>query len=158
MELAHFTVRQKSTDQFAIQDLLKSIANKGINVPFLCFSETIQNPTISFCVESSHLDDVLECQANLQIADDQNVKVVPSVGTCTVFPHKYSFTFLAKVLEAMETGNFPLYSFSTSISALALNTDFHLLDQFAEKLKTIFELPENHAPFRQEFQLKQLQK
>jgi hypothetical protein len=45
---------------------------------------------------------------------------------------------------------------ASSISAIAVNTEFNALDSIAEKLQTEIILPENHAPFRQEFHLKEI--
>lgn len=156
-ELVHVTIcPSSSTDISHLNHLLQQLAEKTINIPFLCHSNTKHSSKTSFCVETNYLNEVVATDS-FTAFPAKDVKIIPSVGTCTIFPHKYSFLFVSQILKVIETFNFPLYSLSTSISALALNTDFHLLDQLAEKLVTIMELPENHAPFRQEFVLKQLQ-
>lgn len=76
-------------------------------------------------------------------------KVAASVGTLTLFPHQSSLNKLGLVLTMFGKHGLPVYGMNSSISALAINTDYHRLDEAAELLKTVFLLPENHAPFRQ---------
>ncbi len=155
-KLTHISVRQSSSTAFIMGQLLHQIAEKNINIPFLCASTTKQIPTTSFCVDSCDFSG-LQLILSGSIFEDLETKIVPDVGLCTVFPHRNSLGLLGKIVHIFGEFTFPLYSFSTSISALAFNTDFRLLDSVAEKLETIVELPKNHAPFRQEFQLKQPQ-
>ncbi|MCP3890892.1 MAG: hypothetical protein GY702_18770 [Desulfobulbaceae bacterium] len=155
-KLTHISVQQSSAPVFSMSELLHQVAEKNINIPFLCASATKQVPTTSFCVDSSDFSQLQQILSQ-SIFEDLDTKVVPEVGLCTVFPHRNSLGLLGKIIHIFGEFTFPLYSFSTSISALAFTTDFCLLDNVAEKLETIVELPRNHAPFRQEFQLKQPQ-
>ena len=84
-----------------------------------------------------------------------NIKIIQSVGTITLFPHKNSFQLLSRIIQTFGKCKFPIYSMSSSISAIALNTEFLSLDMVAEKLQDVTILPDNHAPFRQEFCLKE---
>lgn len=156
VELVHISVIHDGGTDKSLSSLLRLIAEKNINIPFLCYSTSEKTPKTCFCVESTDFE-VVSKILDSTVPDTTRIKIVPSVGTFTIFPHRYSFDLIGHVLKIIGEGNFPLYSLSTSISALALNTDYHLLDQLAENLMTIVELPENHAPFRQEFKLKQLE-
>lgn len=155
-ELVHITAKCDRDSANTMPTLLQLIAEKHINIPFLCYSTTKNTPKTCFCVGNGDFEAVQQI-LNTRALQSTNITVVPSVGTFTIFPHRNSFDFIGQILKVINELNFPLYSLSTSISALAFATDYHLLDQLAEKLATIVELPENHAPFRQEFQLKQIQ-
>jgi len=76
-------------------------------------------------------------------------EVTTSVGTLTLFPHQASLNILGLVLTIFGQHELPVYGMNSSISALAINTDYHRLDEVAQLLKSAFLLPENHAPFRQ---------
>ena len=155
-ELIQVTIANNSPDDPSIYRLLHLIAEKNINIPFLCHSVFTKTPETIFCVESTELKAI---QKILKAAafPDEHVNIIPSVGTLTLFPHRNELKLLGLLIDLFSNCNFPVYSFSTSISAIALNTDFLLLDNIAEKLQSILLLPENHAPFRQVFRVTQVQ-
>ena len=84
------------------------------------------------------------------------LQIVHQVGTLTLFPHKRSLDMLGLAVEVLISAGITIHSFCTSISALAVNIDYHRLDSAAAALRRVFELPENHAPFRPEFCVRQL--
>ena len=57
---------------------------------------------------------------------------------------------LGVLLEIFGKNRLSLYSLCSSLSALVINTDYTQLEQAAQALQTSFQLPENHAPFRQQ--------
>ena len=153
-ELVQVTVACNSTDETSFNDLLHLLAIKQINIPFICHSNSSEKAESSFCVLLDELGRIQEV-LNFSSFTNRNVRIIPSVGTLTLFPHRNSFRLLGLIMGIFAENRYPIHSLGTSISAVAVNTDFCLLDDIAEKLKNVTTLPENHAPFRQEFRLTQ---
>lgn len=154
-ELVQVTVACKSPHDSSISQLLKLIAERAINIPFLCHSTVSKTPESIFCVDHCEFGKV---QHILDLSfDSERVGITSSVGTLTVFPHKNDFRLLGRIIALFGSQSFPIHSLSTSISAIAVNTDYFLLDEITEQLSLVLELPENHAPFRQGFRVTQIQ-
>lgn len=155
-ELVQVTVACKASDDSSIYQLLHLLAEKSINIPFLCHSVVTRIPESSFCVDRSELGRVQQI-LNFSSFQNEHVSFISSVGMLTLFPHRNSCRLLGLLMAFFTRHDFPLHSLSTSISAIALNTDYNLLDAIADKLQDVLELPLNHAPFRQGFRLTQIQ-
>ena len=155
-ELVQVEIVCRSPELFSICPLLTQIADKNINIPFLCHSQVTNNSEIVFCVHRSMLGETQQI-LNTSSLQDSQISITPSIGTLTIFPHRNQLSLLGRITNFFGTHKYPIHSLSTSISAIALNTDYFLLDIIAEKLQYIFELPENHAPFRQGFRVTQIQ-
>ena len=154
--LTHISLVKNEAADSSIDDLLRLIAQKRINISFLCHSSTTYpNHRSCFCVSHENYPGVQNL-LNFSSFNNLNLKIIQSVGTVTLFPHKNSFQLLGQVMQTFGKFNLPIYSMSSSISAIALNTDFLSLDMAAEKLQEVTCLPDNHAPFRQEFCLREL--
>ncbi len=155
-KLTHISLIKNKGNDSSIDDLLRLLAQKRINIPFICYSTTLYpNHRSCFCVSSENFPQV-QSLLKFSTFSNLNIKIIPTVGTITLFPHKNSFQLLGRIIQTFGKFNFPIYSMSSSISAIALNTDFLSLDKVAHTLQGITSLPENHAPFRQEFCLKEL--
>jgi len=155
-ELVQVEVVCQSPEDSSIYPLLQLIADKNINITFLCYSLVTQKPETVFCVNHSELHEIQRI-LNKSSLRNININIIPSVGTLTFFPHRNQFRLLGLLTNFFGSHKFPIHSLSTSISAIALNTDYNLLDIIAERLLNIIELPENHAPFRQGFRVTQIQ-
>lgn len=154
-ELAQVTVVREPAGETSFDDLLRQLAGRQINIPFICHDNSTDNAEISLCTLLSELGRVQEV-LHFFSCTNRTIRIIPSVGTLTLFPHRNSFRLLGLVIAFFGRNRYPIHSLSTSISAIALNTDFCLLDEIAVKLQSVVELPENHAPFRQEFRLTQM--
>lgn len=154
-ELVQVTVVSPSRGETAFDEVLHQLAGRQINIPFLCHSRKKTHTESCFCVLPDDLWRVREVLNSLVYAEGA-VQILPEVGTLTIFPHRNSLRLLGLVCRTFADHNYPLLSLSTSISAIALNTRFRLLDEIAATLTKVVTLPENHAPFRQEFRLTQL--
>ncbi len=154
-ELVQVIVARTSPDDATIYQLLQLIAEQNINISFLCHSVITSKPESVFCIDRV---DFVKFQQVLKVSSLKNeqINIIPSVGTITLFPHRNSFNLLGRILSLFGQNDFPIHSFSTSISAIAFNTEYSLLENIAEKLQQILALPENHAPFRQDFLVKQI--
>ncbi len=156
-ELAQVSIACTTSDDSSLYQLLQLIAQKSINIPFLCHSGVTKFPESTFCVERSELYRVQQI-LNFSSFQNKHTKIIPSVGTLTLFPHKYSLRLLGIIMQFFGKHQFPIHSLCSSISTIAVNTDYILLDEIAEKLQNVLELPENHAPFRLDFRLTQIER
>lgn len=154
-ELVQVTAVRQPADGTSFDELLHQLAGRQINIPFICHATSIARTEIIFCTLLSELGQVQEV-LHFSSCTDLSFRIIPSVGTLTLFPHRNSFRLLGLIINFFGGHRYPIHSLSTSISAIALNTDFGLLDEIGEKLQSIVALPENHAPFRQEFRLTQV--
>lgn len=135
-------------------ELLKTFSDTSIPLPFLMQDVTDEGWFCSFCVDSA---DWLSCKSYLNAVPslNENLELFSPAGIITIFPHRNSLQLLGRVLSVFKDESAPLYGVCTSISATAFCTDFHLLDAITDSILQHLTLPENHAPFRPEFILKQ---
>jgi hypothetical protein len=154
-ELIHCAVLCRTSQKQELALLLNLIAKKSVSLPFYTSSVADGLLTANFCAHSNELKTLEKIVSSTPLSST-DIQITPSVGLLTLFPHRNSLLLVGKIVQLMADFHFPLYSFSTSISALAVNTAYEKLDELSEKLQTLVELPENHAPFRQQFRIKQL--
>ena len=158
-----------ATNSGLLVELIGRITEKRINIPFVCSGRHGRNSLYTFCVAAADfqavagiLENWLPPEENESFPFDEysprfnTLQIVQQVGTLTLFPHKRSLGMLGLAVEVLTSAGIAVHSFCTSISALAVNIDYHRLDAAALVLRGIFELPENHAPFRPEFCVRQL--
>lgn len=153
-ELAHFTLACRQNEQMVICEFLQHISSRQINIPFLCGSQVGQDAVTCFCVSAIDGPVISEIVEDSSI-QKQKISMQLQVGSLTIFPHKNDVSFVMAVMNLMERLGEPVHSFSTSISALIVNTRVQQLPNIAHQLMDIFQLPENHSPFLPEFQLRQ---
>ena len=153
-ERVHFSIRRPHNEQAMINDLLQQISNKQVTIPFLCHSSKTTSSKTCFCVSAGDVAIINEI-IHHSFSEKYKVNSQANVASITIFPHKNNMTLASMVMCLMEGLQLPVYSFSTSISALVFNTDFHQLENIAHHLTDVFELPQNHSPFHPEFQLRQ---
>ena len=78
------------------------------------------------------------------------------VGTLTIFPHQSRLELIGQILSALGRIGLPVYGLASSHSSLTITTDYHRLDEAVSAICRLVKLPDNHAPFRPEFRVKQL--
>jgi len=142
------TVTGFPPEKSVLTEILSQLASLQINLSFLCLDETSAGH-VSFCMTETDYTLAGKLIDNLLQPYKIYSEVVTSIGTLTLFPHQSSLRILGRVLTLFGQHGLPVYGMNSSISALAVNTDYHHLDQAAKLLKEVFQLPENHAPFRQ---------
>jgi hypothetical protein len=79
-----------------------------------------------------------------------------SVGLLTIFPHQSRSELMGCILSALGRAGLPVYGITSSLSSLTITTDFHRLNEALSAVCQVVTLPDNHAPFRPEFRVKQL--
>jgi hypothetical protein len=82
--------------------------------------------------------------------------VQPKVGTLTIYPHQARMELIGDILSVLGGEKLPIYDIASSFSSLIITTDYDRLDDAVQAVSQIISLPENHAPFRPEFRVKQL--
>ncbi len=154
-ELVQFVYTCPSHTEFKIQSALEKLASRNINITYLTFATSGNVITSSFCVTS---DNITTVQGIIHSNTDSSdiIQIFPSVGSLTLFPHRNSIAMCGKVLKLFGKHNLVVYGVCTSISTLTLITDFSRLNDAITALEEIVELPENHSPFQQEFQIRQI--
>lgn len=79
-----------------------------------------------------------------------------SVGLLTLFPVQSRSDLIRDVLSLWGETDLPLFHIAASPTSLILATDFRRLDEAVSVVCRVIALPENHAPFRAEYRVKQL--
>ena len=126
---------------------LGELAEEKINLPFLCLN-TVNGGCAAVCLSRKDFDQYRSAAALQPPAT--GAELITSTGSLTLFPHQSRLKTLGVLLEIFGHNRLSLYSLCSSISALVINTDYCRLEQAAKILQTCFQLPENHAPFRQQ--------
>ena len=63
---------------------------------------------------------------------------------------------MGRILSALGQAGLPVYGITSSLSSLTITTDYRRLDDAVSTVCQVVTLPDNHAPFRPEFRVKQL--
>lgn len=148
-ELVQVNIDRRESSESSFTELLGHIADKNINIPFLCHKSSHSESQSSFCIDRRNHGQLLQI-LNFSAFTNSNYSIFESVGTITVFPHRNSLQLFGKIVAVCGQKDLPVYGLCSSISAITISTDFFRLDEFVEHLQSIVELPSNHAPFRQQ--------
>lgn len=149
-ELAQFNVFGGHSVGLLLTPYLRRMAENRINLTFLSLGKSEAGSIGSFCVAANDFARVRQL-LGADVSAENRIEVVAPVGTITIFPHQRSFTLLGSVIGSLGKAGIPIHAICTSLSTLAVNTDYQLLDQAVEELEKILDLPVNHAPYRQDF-------
>jgi len=146
-ELVQINLFRKSSPDLFWTGLFRQMAEDRINLTFFTQAAVNAGFLCNFCVLSS---DFHRVENLLQQEDDKNqqVRIIAPVGTITIFPHHHSFTLLGCVIGILGRARIPVHAVCTSLSSVAINADYVLLDQALKELRKVMTLPVNHAPFR----------
>lgn len=149
-ELAQFNVSGGHSVGLLLTPYLRCMAENRINLTFLSLDKSEAGSIGSFCVAANDFARVRQLM-DADVSAQNRIEVVAPVGTITIFPHRRSFTLLGSVIGSLGKAGIPIHAICTSLSTLAVNTDYPLLDQAVEELEKILDIPGNHAPYRQDF-------
>ncbi len=83
-------------------------------------------------------------------------EIQTNVGTVTLYPIQGRLGLVRRILSALSRAELPVYGVASSLSSLTITTDYRRLDDAVSAVRRLVELPDNHAPFRPEFRVKQL--
>jgi hypothetical protein len=174
-ELVQYTHHAVSPADRSLTDLFRRLAGQRINLAFVCTGVVGETVHSTFCLAAGDFalvemlldtgasqDEPKPCRPQNGAGDPGvpslrgQLEIIHQVGTLTIFPHRRSLLLLGRVVETLAQAGIAIHSLCTSISALAINIDYLLLDRAVEALEKIVELPDNHAPFRPEFCIRQI--
>jgi hypothetical protein len=145
-------IRLVENDLFPITEMLQRLSDRQINLIGVIFDAS-----------EGHLAGVCNILAEDRLPAEEALhsftgcfEVSSSIGMMTIFPIQSRRDLLHSLLSALGQAGLPVYNFSSSLSSLTITTDFHRLDEAVAAVSRVIDLPENHAPFRPEFKVKQL--
>ncbi len=154
-ELVQYNLYRNTPTNITLSSFLRCFAENRINLTFLSLKNSKTGSVSSFCVAVNDFTRV-EGLVKSHISTEHRCKIITPVGTITVFPHHHSFILLGRVISILEKARIPIHALCTSLSSLAINTDYQLLEPAVEELLKVLDLPSNHAPFFSEPDLKMI--
>lgn len=145
-ELVQIDFREPLAPDKKLVGLLQRIVSAEVNIPHLHQSGGGDAIQTTLCINAEDFS----CLQTDIVADldKEWVKIRPSTGTVSLFPHGFDISFAAKIIHVLAKRYIPIHGISTSVSALVIHTDFSLLDDAVEQILTVCHLPENHTPLR----------
>lgn len=153
-EQSLFTLQGKISKQQLLH-LLTAFSDQTIPLPYYSARQDLQRAKIVFAVDlnlADTVDSLLAKKGLLALKQNRQDHLACS----TFFPHRNSFSFAAQIFELFTRLALPVYAAATSISAFVVVTDCSGLGLLETEIAKSFLLPENHAPFRQEFLIKEM--
>lgn len=144
-------IRLLPNSGFSVTEMFRRLTEHRINVTMVSLDATDGELTGIGCIFA---EDRVSAEAALQ-PHAAAIDMLSPVGALTIFPHQARLPLIGKVLSAMSEDGLPVYGMASSHSALTLTTDYRRLDDAVSAVCRIVSLPENHAPFRPEFRVKQ---
>jgi aspartokinase len=147
-ELVQYNLYRSAPAPLTLTSFFRQVAEDRINLTFLSLSCSETGSICSFCIAAG---DRTRLEGLVASAASAELEVIAPVGTITIFPHHHSLSLLGRVIGILGKAQIPLHALCTSLSSLAINTDYHFLDQAVEELQKVLDLPSNHAPLYQEF-------
>jgi aspartokinase len=122
------------------------LAGLKINLPLLCMASDTREFRTVFCLKA---EEAL-CSQNLLkwLSKEPWIgKSGSKVGTVTLFPHRFQPELMGAAIMALESAGLSPLMICTSISAVFINIQLQSIQRAIQAFVSIFELPENHAPF-----------
>lgn len=145
-----------SVDMYSVTTLLKPIAAQQVSIGSLSHTATKSGASLLFTVARDDFDTAYGALCTLGGVWKEDIQSLHGLGSISIFPHRNSALLLTDVCCLFARNNLPIHSLATSISAISITTDYSLIDKACQCIENIFSLPENHAPFRQEFRIQQI--
>jgi hypothetical protein len=136
----------------SIQEMLRCLAERQVNLTEVSLDWSDGQWTGTCCLAA---EDRLKAEQALRRFEGAFEMLAP-VGTLTIYPHQSRPDLIGRVLSALGRANIPIVGIASSLSSLVITTDYRRLDEALSAVCGIVALPNNHAPFRPEFRVKQL--
>jgi aspartokinase len=147
--LVQFNLFHHASGLSALSIVFRRIAEERINLSFLTLGKAEHGVACSFCVAEN---DAGRTQRLMEqtVPEDSRFSMMSRVGTVSLFPHHDSLVLVGTVLKILGAARIPVYALCTSLSAVAVCIDYHLIDRAIVEFRKFFDLPANHAPFHPE--------
>ena len=132
-------------------DVLKALAGHQVNLFYLSVSRSAGRTQVCLCVAADQIKRVEGVAAARGL---WTCRSITSVGLLTFFPHECRLETLTRSLRVFAEFRLPVFGVASTLSALTFVTAFEALGPASERLRDVFGLPDNHAPFAPEFRVK----
>jgi len=155
-ELVQIDFREPGTQGGILTRVLQQISSAKINLPHLHQGLVRDEMQTTFCVDIQdyhRLQSILDAELG-----EFWFRILPSVGTVSLFPHDSSLGFVATVYAIFADEEIAVHGMSSSVSAFVLHTDYSEIDRAVTALLKIYELPDNHSPLRSELRMQQIER
>ncbi|RPH49483.1 MAG: hypothetical protein EHM85_13725 [Desulfobacteraceae bacterium] len=144
-------IRLLPNSGFSVNEMFRCLADHKINVTMVSLDATDGELTGIGCIFAEDRKLAEDALKPLATAID----MISPVCAMTIFPHQARLLLIGKILSALGKDELPVYGMASSHSALTITTDYRRLDDAVSAVCRIVSLPENHAPFRPEFRIRQ---
>ena len=152
LELSQFDLRGPDSSEKIVMGASKALASQKINIEFLTYYPNRSNyHQLTFCINQDRFSDasrILEKKGSLPMGWEMNCR--GHVGIISVFPHHSALKMLGLIMVSWGKQSIPIHGIATSLSAISLTTDYHVVDKAVEVIQGLFQLPDNHAPLKPE--------
>ena len=138
--------------QVSASQLFHDLAELKINIPLILLDLVEDRLAGACCIAA---EDLVRAAPVLEAAEGA-IEVIRKIGALTVFPHRARLDLLACVLSSFAQRRLPVYAVASSFATLTFTTDYDRLDEAVDCLLERATLPDNHAPFRPEFKVRQV--
>ncbi len=145
-------LRLFSNESFPVTEMFRRLADHQVNLVSVML-DTGEGELAGVCCISAE-DRSLAEQALLPFEGFFEMRL--NVGTMTIYPIQSRLDLIRVVVSALIQAGLPVYGLASSLSSLTITTDYLRLDAAVEAACQVVDLPDNHAPFRPEFRVKQL--
>jgi aspartokinase len=149
-ELAQITIAAGKGP--GVTTIFGRLAQQRINMNLVCVDAGPNGLSGSFCISTG---DLAGTRALMQDCR-QRLHIIEPVGILTLFPHRARLNLLETVLRAFAQAHLPVHAIASSLSCLSFSMDYHRLEQAVATVRKLAVLPENLAPMKPEFQVRQL--
>lgn len=155
-ELVQIDFREPCSSNGILTRVLQKISSLKINLPHLHQGLVDDEMQTTVCIDAqdySRLNTILNKELG-----DLWFRILPSIGTVSLYPHGSSLGFVATVYTIFTEEGIAVYGMSSSVSALVIHTDYSEIDRAVAALLKVYELPENHSPLRAELRMQQVER
>jgi aspartokinase len=157
LELCQFDLRGSDSSEEIASGVSKLLASQEINMELLTYYPNKNRcHQFTFCISHdkfSTASRILDKEGFLPMGWEINSR--GHVGTITIFPHQSAIKILGIILASWAAQLIPIHGIASSLSALSFVTDYHLIDKATEVIQDLFQLPDDHAPFKPEIRYRQ---
>jgi aspartokinase len=142
-------IRWETIDPQTLESMFERLTSAQINLPVVLIDAAENAPCGMFCIDASEID---RARPILQTVD--GIRPIAPVVAVSVYPFGKRLTLLGKILQAFAERALPIYAVGSSLASLVVLTDHDRRKDCLDSLLDHVSLPENHAPFEPEFQVR----
>ncbi len=130
-----------------VMPLYRLLGMRKINIEFLTITPSGRESVLTCCVNSNAVDQIMR----MINADEQlksRVVFAPSVGSVSLFPHRFRLKALELVYSAFDAMKVPLYGMTTTISSMTFIIDYTWCNKAQSRIESLFDIPGRQKGFQ----------